>query len=581
MARQTIIRKVSGEALLPFWIWPFFFLLLWQTLLWAQNPGLMADDSGEMVAAAYCLGLPHPPGYPLFCLLGRIVLFLPVGSEAFRLNLFSELLALVSLGFILNTCRYFLKLFFLFKNSLKQIHLEIILMILALVFVSCRSVFAQSLTSKGCIYTLTLLFSSILIWARVKFDSGRFSGPSFYFIFLLWSIGMANHWQTQILWLPFIVLWFCQAKAIRRIKELFLCTTIAILGFSIYLYLPLRAAQGIEPFWGNPIHLKAFYWIVSRQLVAGMELVIENSSFYFHTGIEFLRIYAFYWLPGFSIFSILGAFYLFRKKQGLFFSIFSFFAPVFFGIFAIHQESNNYLIHDYLLSLAGVVLILGFLGLGWISEWMLKQNEIFRSIVLMIGLSSLAWMTRTFSIEDKNRYTFMDDFGINVLKNLPKRALLLADGDHYVMSIWYEHLVKNKRPDLVFEPSIFLYHNWGWKQLEAQSRDLMPLIVSSDTFQGRLQALTVGNKDHPFCYSLGREYLDPVLMKVKGAWVPHGLVYQWMPHLPSDQKLSKQVKSLIASERFRGLEEYRKNHGLDISTGQIYRYYHGQINETR
>jgi len=52
------------------WIgWPLFFLFLWWVLLRSQNPDLMSDDSGEMIAGSFTLGLPHPPGYPLFDLI--------------------------------------------------------------------------------------------------------------------------------------------------------------------------------------------------------------------------------------------------------------------------------------------------------------------------------------------------------------------------------------------------------------------------------------------------------------------------------------------------------------------------------
>src|SRR5436853_7152974 len=90
---------------IPFWIWPLFFLLLWQILLSAQNPGLMSDDSGEMIAASYRLGLPHPPGYPLFDLIGRLFSFIPVGTVSFRFSLLAAVLILSALVFILDTCR--------------------------------------------------------------------------------------------------------------------------------------------------------------------------------------------------------------------------------------------------------------------------------------------------------------------------------------------------------------------------------------------------------------------------------------------------------------------------------------------
>jgi len=48
-------------------------------------------DSGEFIAVSKILGIPHPPGTPLYVLLGRLVSLVPLGSVAQRLNGFSAL----------------------------------------------------------------------------------------------------------------------------------------------------------------------------------------------------------------------------------------------------------------------------------------------------------------------------------------------------------------------------------------------------------------------------------------------------------------------------------------------------------
>jgi len=52
-------------------------------------PSLGGEDSGEFATAAATLGITHSPGYPLYVLLGRLFVFLPLGSPAFRVNLLS------------------------------------------------------------------------------------------------------------------------------------------------------------------------------------------------------------------------------------------------------------------------------------------------------------------------------------------------------------------------------------------------------------------------------------------------------------------------------------------------------------
>ncbi len=48
-------------------------------------------DCGEFITCAYILGVPHPPGTPLFVLIGNIFSHLPVGDDpSFRINLISS-----------------------------------------------------------------------------------------------------------------------------------------------------------------------------------------------------------------------------------------------------------------------------------------------------------------------------------------------------------------------------------------------------------------------------------------------------------------------------------------------------------
>ncbi len=55
---------------------------------------IYVGDSGELVAAVHTLGIPHPSGFPLYVLLGKLwTLVLPVGSIAFRMSLFSAMCA--------------------------------------------------------------------------------------------------------------------------------------------------------------------------------------------------------------------------------------------------------------------------------------------------------------------------------------------------------------------------------------------------------------------------------------------------------------------------------------------------------
>ena len=51
------------------------------------SPSVYLGDSGELSAAAFCLGVPHGSGYPLYVLLGKVFCLIPFGSVGVRMNL--------------------------------------------------------------------------------------------------------------------------------------------------------------------------------------------------------------------------------------------------------------------------------------------------------------------------------------------------------------------------------------------------------------------------------------------------------------------------------------------------------------
>lgn len=52
-------------------------------------PSVLSGDSGEFQFAAALLGVPHPTGYPLYILLGKLATLLPLGDVAYRVTLVS------------------------------------------------------------------------------------------------------------------------------------------------------------------------------------------------------------------------------------------------------------------------------------------------------------------------------------------------------------------------------------------------------------------------------------------------------------------------------------------------------------
>src|ERR1051326_1194516 len=98
MATSTIAQRSSRaegrEPSLDFDYRPSYLaaaivtLLVFILYLVTLAPSTAMWDTSEYIAAAYTLGLPHPPGNPLFVILGRVFSLLPIASTvAVRINI--------------------------------------------------------------------------------------------------------------------------------------------------------------------------------------------------------------------------------------------------------------------------------------------------------------------------------------------------------------------------------------------------------------------------------------------------------------------------------------------------------------
>ena len=67
--------------------------------LYTLAPTVSGEDGGELVAAAYTLGIPHPTGYPIWTILGHLFTrIIPFGEIAWRVNLMSAFWAAATVG---------------------------------------------------------------------------------------------------------------------------------------------------------------------------------------------------------------------------------------------------------------------------------------------------------------------------------------------------------------------------------------------------------------------------------------------------------------------------------------------------
>jgi hypothetical protein len=147
-------------------------------------------DASEYITAAYTLGIPHPPGNPLFVLLGRVASLLPIGSVAYRVNL----LAAVSSAFAAGIW------FLVAERVLAQwITLRPVRIagagLAALLSATAFTVWNQSVVNEK-VYTVSLAFFAIVSWLTVRWcddPDGRKADRILVLIAYLIGLGYANH----------------------------------------------------------------------------------------------------------------------------------------------------------------------------------------------------------------------------------------------------------------------------------------------------------------------------------------------------------------------------------------------------
>jgi Protein of unknown function (DUF2723) len=67
-------------------------------------PGVAGEDAGEFQFVPYIFGLPHPTGYPLYILFGKLwTMIVPIGTIAYRMNLLAAIAAALAVALTFRT----------------------------------------------------------------------------------------------------------------------------------------------------------------------------------------------------------------------------------------------------------------------------------------------------------------------------------------------------------------------------------------------------------------------------------------------------------------------------------------------
>ena len=180
------------------------FLVYYDTMA----PTVSFWDCGEFIATAHTLGVPHPPGSPLFLIIGRVFSMIPFSPDiAFRVNLISvfvSALAVMLLYLII------VKVIAHWRGGIKE-NSDVIIafggaLVGALTFAFTDSHWFNAVEAE--VYSMSTFFTAIVVWLILHWsERAEEQGNERYILIIAYMIGLAiGIHLLNLLALPFIAL---------------------------------------------------------------------------------------------------------------------------------------------------------------------------------------------------------------------------------------------------------------------------------------------------------------------------------------------------------------------------------------
>ncbi|MBN2754115.1 MAG: DUF2723 domain-containing protein [Candidatus Goldbacteria bacterium] len=430
-------------------------ILLFLFILTAP-PTIYFGDSGELAAAAYNLGIGHPPGYPLFTLMEKLFSYLPAGDIAFRMNLMSGFFAVLVFIMLYFTVKEFISYAGLLrgKPAFKETGsvLNFTAVITSLIYVLSGIFWEVSLNIKGGIYTMAHFGYVLALYSLIRYLSTK---KIKWFYFLAFTCGLLPVFHQTTLVLVIAVLSAALFAGRGKLKpgsiiaSFFLLLTAAA---TPYLYLFIRHSPHSSVVW---FEISTFTDIMNHiQRTAYLNAVsvpLSLNSAVLKTTLYIQQLFTQYNV--FLIPVIIGFIAVFKNNKKLFFVSAGFilvnycaliyftdntFSPVF-----IYVNRAFYLLNDIIL------IIIGGAGLYYAVNLLKEKqgiNSVFSlSLVLVIPVIQLL---SNFPANNHARKFFAYDHAVNIMKTLKPGDILFSKTDQPSFNIQYLHYVKNKYRDI-------------------------------------------------------------------------------------------------------------------------------------
>lgn len=492
-------------------------------------PTVYWEDAGELITVSHVLGIAHPPGHPLYSIIGHLFTLIPLGTIAARVNFLSALFGALAAALVYPCVLHLVRE----GNDNPAIcHCAGAMASLFAAFgttVWDQSVVAETSTLHAFFFmTLVLIFLSM---ERTS-DDALFSRKLFFFSFV-YGLSLTNH-VAGVFLIPAFALWALVRIRARLLsfRKISVSIVFFLAGLSVYLYLPIRSSQNPVIDWGNPETLSNFWWVVSAGQFQGNVFSVPSAA-------EMMRI-TFQRIAGIQAdftnvgvcFVLLGIWAAFRQRKD-----FLLFAAVVIGtLFAV--TLNPSFISAYFIP--ALLLLAAFLGLGADSLANIilgfgqasMRRVVVAAVCCVIMVSPVLPLVRHYPLNDRSHYYLARDYGMRILDALPPRTAFFTIDLNAIFTMWYLMYCEGMRKDvLVIEPT-WLTNSDSMRQeiFERYPELLMPEPGKKVVTGRRLGQTSLYDKDFLLAIFKKNAEIRPIFLGAVPfvpTLKPRGLVYQF------------------------------------------------------
>jgi tetratricopeptide (TPR) repeat protein len=456
------IRASIGPSWGP---WLVFFISL-AFYMKTMAPTIGPIDSGELSLACKNLGIAHPTGYPLYTLIGRLwVMLIPFGELAWKLNLMSAIIVASSAS-----CLYRL-------IGTLELRKEIAFAS-SLVYAFSPVIWQQAVFLE--VYALTALIVVLLLWLAIRYRAG--SDPRNALLgFLLAGLGMGNH--LNIIWLFPGLLLLILTKKIRS-RTVIMSLSLAVVGLSVYFFLPVRSHLGPLFNWGDPSNWERFLWHVTGRQYQVWMFNLKAGELWFNLK-RFLGV----WLnnPGIFLWWLVipGMYAICKKDRFLAAGLGAIFIlTVFYGINYNIPDIEAYFIPAVIVSL--IFISAGLNSIAVLAERLLADKTLL-AVKAIITLIFVPLVFLNFKSIDKSDYRLTYTASRDILESAQLNSVILFDNWDLYSACLYQIHNEDLRPDLTIIDKELLRRSWYFNYISEQHPDYFRSCKANiDSFMSQL-----------------------------------------------------------------------------------------------